>query len=104
MQKLSNAVIVALAAVAIPMPPAAAGQPEAGNALAQTWCRSCHVVDQRGGGTDTVPPFSVIASDPTLTADRLRAFLANPRHPMPNPQLANSEIEDLVAYIQSLKK
>ena len=98
-----NSLAVALVASAVPVM-AAAGDVDAGKALAQTWCKSCHVVDRTSGGTDVVPPFAAIASDRTLTPDRLRAFLANPRHPMPNPQLANTEIEDLVAYIQSLKR
>ena len=96
--------VLALVASAAPLTPAAAGDAQAGSALAQSWCKSCHVVGPRGSGTDAVPSFAAIASDPTLTPERLRAFLANPRHPMPNPQLAGTEIDDLVAYIQSLKQ
>jgi mono/diheme cytochrome c family protein len=100
----TKGIILALIVFAAPLPRAAAGDAQAGKALAQSWCKSCHVVGPRGSGTDAVPSFAAIASDPTLTAERLRTFLANPRHPMPNPQLANTEIEDLVAYIQSLKR
>ena len=97
-------VALALVVATASLTPAAAGDPHAGKALALTWCKSCHVVGPGGSGTDAVPSFPAIASDSTLTPDGLRAFLANPRHPMPNPQLANPEIEDLLAYIQSLKQ
>jgi mono/diheme cytochrome c family protein len=95
---------LALVVSATPLSPAAAGDAQAGKALAQSWCKSCHVVGPRDSGTDAVPSFAAIRSDPMLTPEHLRTFLANPRHPMPNPQLANTEIEDLVAYIQNLKQ
>ena len=104
MRAMTKRLAVVLVVSVAPMFPAEAGDAQAGKALAQTWCKSCHVVDRTSGGTDVVPPFAAMAADPTLTPDRLRTFLANPRHPMPNPQLANPEIEDLVAYIQSLKQ
>jgi mono/diheme cytochrome c family protein len=104
MRRTVQGVALVLAVAAASVTSAAAGDPQAGRALALTWCKNCHIVGPGGSGTDAVPSFPAIASDATLTPDRLRALLANPRHPMPNPQLANPEIEDLLAYIQSLKQ
>ena len=81
--------VLALVLSATPLTPAAAGDAQVGKALAQSWCKSCHVVGP-SGGTDTGPPFAA----PTLTPERLRTFLANRRHPMLNPQVADTEIED----------
>jgi cytochrome c len=79
----------------------AAGDVEVGRAIAQRWCASCHVVGSgTTGGSDVAPAFGTIAA--TRTPDQLRAFLANPHFPMPNPQLSRSEIEHVVAYIESL--
>jgi mono/diheme cytochrome c family protein len=80
----------------------AAGDPEVGRAIAQRWCSNCHVVDAEAGGSDAAPAFAAIAANPTRTGDHLRAFLANPQFPMPNPQLTRREIEHVVAYVASL--
>ncbi|HXV26058.1 MAG TPA: cytochrome c [Alphaproteobacteria bacterium] len=78
---------------------------EQGRDLARTWCSGCHLVEEEGGqsGSDAAPPFSVIAHDPSLTPDQLRSWLVDPHPPMPNLSLTRDEIEDLVAYIGSLR-
>jgi mono/diheme cytochrome c family protein len=81
----------------------AAGDSEMGNAIARRWCTSCHVVGPGAGGSDVAPAFAEIARDPTKTPDHLRTWLADPHFSMPNPQLTRSEIDDLVAYIESLR-
>ena len=84
--------------------PARAADSERGAALAGRWCASCHVPGTAGAaGTDAGPPFAQMAADPAYTDGRLRGFLANPHPPMPNLSLSRAEIEDLVAYIRSLK-
>ena len=67
------------------------------------WCANCHVVAAGGSGSDAVPSFLSIAADPKKTDEYLRGFLADPRHPMPNLQLSRQEIDNLVAYIASLR-
>jgi len=99
----AGAVLLIAAATGSGAPAHAAGNAAAGRDLARAWCASCHVVDKAGGGTDAVPGFQTIAADPGLTPDSLRTYLANPRHPMPNPQLSTAQIDDLVAYILDLK-
>lgn len=98
-----RALLLAAAASSVAMPGFAAGDVATGKLAARRWCASCHVVEPGGHGSDAVPDFPSIAADPKKTDDVLRTFLADPRHPMPNLQLSRREIEDLVAYIASLR-
>ena len=96
-----------LAALALLVPAAVAaqdtGDPAKGVMLARTWCAGCHVVEPGGRGTDTAPPFMTIANDPKRSPDALRAWLTRPHPPMPNMNLTRAEIDDVVAYLRSLK-
>ena len=92
-------------AVAISAAPAeAAGNPQAGHALAQVWCSSCHVVDESGQGRDTAPPFATIASRHQADHRWLRGWLIQPHPPMPNFNLSRQQIDDIVAYLDSLAR
>ena len=79
-------------------------QIEAGRALATKLCSSCHVVTggATGSGSDTAPPFAAVAA--RRSDAFLHAFLVKPHGKMPPVDLSNAEIDDLVAYIESLKK
>ena len=81
------------------------GDPRQGHALAQDWCSSCHVVSpqQRQAGNDAVPSFSSIAHMPSTTATSLKAFLETPHPPMPDLKLSQAQIDDIIAYILSLR-
>ncbi len=82
------------------------GDVAAGRHLADTWCSSCHVVDptlQRG--TDNgAPAFTAIAGVTSTTPLALRAFLQTPHAQMPDLHLSRDEIDDLTAYILSLRR
>ncbi len=84
--------------------PAAAVDIKAGRMLATTWCAQCHVVenDQYNASAD-VPSFEGIANRSDFDAEKIQAFLVDPHPVMPNMSLTRIEIEDLVAYIASLK-
>jgi len=97
-----SAILLSMAMAMAGEPAWSAGDAAAGKDLARRWCMSCHVVDKTGGGSDVVAGFATIAA--TRTPDYMRTFLANPKHPMPNPQLSTYEIDDIVAYIESLKQ
>ena len=84
-------------------PAQAQGDARNGRALARSWCTSCHLVEPSGLGSDTAPPFAIIANDAQRPATRLRRWLADPHPPMPNMRLSKKEIDDLVAYLESLK-
>jgi mono/diheme cytochrome c family protein len=72
-----------------------------GAQLARQWCANCHVVD--GSGAATVqqgpPSFRSIG----LTADQLRTFLTHPHGAMPEFAITRTEIDDVIAYIETLR-
>lgn len=79
----------------------AAGNAEAGWQLARQWCSGCHVVDSTGRGTDVAPPFGTIAQQ-RGNRQWVRAWLQSPHPAMPNLHLSRGEIDDIVAYLDSL--
>ncbi len=86
------------------MPAASAdGDAAAGKDLATQWCASCHLVGDSGTTSDGGRPFATLAKDPNATPDRLSAFLTEPHGGMRGLSLSRQEIDDLVAYIESLK-
>jgi mono/diheme cytochrome c family protein len=85
-----------------------------GDKLAQLVCSVCHVVARDDKHVPLLPEpgpsFVDVAARPATTEASLRAYLAT-RHPdmgpagqMPNPRLVDYEIDELVAYILSLRK
>ncbi len=94
------AAVVSLLTLAL-APARAAGDAQAGHQLAKQWCNTCHVIEPSGAGPDTAPPFPAIARG---RKDRswVRAWLAAPHPPMPNLSLTRQEIDDVVAYLDSL--
>jgi mono/diheme cytochrome c family protein len=85
-----------------------------GHQLATLICSACHVAapDQSFAPilVPPAPPFVSIAQRSDVTADFLRTFLAtthrdisNPKG-MPNPQLLDYQIEQISAYVLSLRK
>jgi mono/diheme cytochrome c family protein len=84
-------------------PAAAAGDAQAGHDLAQRWCTSCHIIDRSGHGPDTGPPFPTIVLKNKEDRSSVRAWLADPHPPMPNFNLSQPQIDDLAAYLDSLK-
>ena len=85
------------------LPAAARADAAAGERLAQRWCANCHVID--GGGAATVPqgPPSFRTVARRLNPGQLRAVLSHPHPPMPDLALTRAEINDLIAYLETLK-
>lgn len=86
------------------MPLTARADAAAGEQLAKRWCANCHVID--GGGSAATlpqgpPSFHTVAAH--LDPGQLRAFLSHPHAPMPDLALTRAEIDDLAAYIETLK-
>lgn len=78
----------------------------AGRDLALKWCAECHVVDksQEKAASDAVPSFYAVADHPSTTETGLKAFLMSPhKKQMPNIMLTREQIDDVVAYILSLR-
>lgn len=108
--KLRNIRIVggaAVAAAAVGLASqAVAANAAAGKALAQQWCAQCHVVGPNEAdyieGTPTGPDFMKMA---VQTAPKLKARLSSNHLTMPRfPDLNDQRIDDLVAYINSVRR
>ncbi len=82
---------------------APSGSPDAGKALAGRWCGACHLVQLRLTTIDP-PTFTAIANDPAKTPDYIRKFLVSPHKDMPPIQLSPSQVEDIVAYLGTLRR
>jgi mono/diheme cytochrome c family protein len=89
-----------------------ADQIAAGRNLAVRICGACHVVMQQRDELPVLAPpgpsFAVLAQRPLLTEAWLREFLGNhrgmgPHEAMPNPRLADYQIDEIVAFMMSLK-
>jgi len=82
----------------------AAGDAAAGQRLTQQWCSGCHIASRNGPGTDAAPPLADIAQHQGRSEAWLRGWLAAPHPPMPNLSLSRQEIDNIVAYLESLKQ
>jgi mono/diheme cytochrome c family protein len=90
-----------------------AGNAEAGRSFALLACTGCHIVaaDQPFkpiySGSPHPPDFNEIANRSDLTASWLRHHLetlpAVPKSGMPNLSLSSQQLEDIVAFIISLR-
>jgi len=94
-----------LAAATLTAAPALAQDVVAGKEVAQRWCANCHLVapGQASATSDSVPTFMAIAARPNVSMDGLRAFLADPHGRMPPLVLSRADIDNLSAYILSLR-
>lgn len=82
---------------------AAAADARKGGKLARQWCSNCHIIgDEQPAGGDAAPTFATIAETAAERNDDLKAWLADPHPPMPDLSLTTYEIDDLLAYIESL--
>ncbi len=82
----------------------ALGGAKEGRDLAQEWCQSCHVTTNESAGADVAPSWSSIANDPQKTDAYLRAWLSMPQGQMEHISLTRTQINDLIAYFDSLER
>jgi mono/diheme cytochrome c family protein len=99
--RLFHLPIVLIAALA-PLAAQAAGDAGRGRTVAETWCLPCHASGTRGPSSDVAASFGWLVENRTPTA--ITGFLANPHGQMPSIQLSRGQIDDIVAYIESLKR
>lgn len=78
---------------------------EKGQELAETFCSGCHItrVEQEGTAPVGPPTFSSIANKPGQTAEQIMGALVAPHPPMPDMHLTNSEMQDIIAYLETLR-
>ena len=76
-----------------------------GEELARSVCIDCHAIDRGSHGADITgaPAFQDVADMSSATALSLRVFLLSPHMTMPNFALNDQQIDDLIAYIHSLR-
>ena len=96
--------VVLTAAVPIASAQDVRGNIATGQHLAEHWCGNCH---QMTAGAPPARPgvatFAKVARLPSTTALALRVFLRTSHADMPNIQLTETDTDDLIAYILSLK-
>ncbi|MDK9695186.1 MAG: cytochrome c [Siculibacillus sp.] len=98
---------LALGGIAAAAPPVPADSAK-GRRLSERWCATCHLVtaEQKTASADA-PSFHALASAPGKTEDVIADFLTLPgttHSRMPDLALSRVEIDDIAAYIASLKK
>jgi mono/diheme cytochrome c family protein len=82
-------------------------KPSAGRQVAMEICSHCHrVADGQLAPLQNVPSFAEIANRSSTTASSLKVFLRSKhkRKRMPDFIMSNSDIEDVITYILSLKQ
>jgi mono/diheme cytochrome c family protein len=82
--------------------PLAAADVAKGTQLARQWCAHCHVVGAAPSPSTVQqgpPAFATIG----MTVEQMRAFLTRPHGAMPDLALTRSEIDDVIAYIETLR-
>jgi len=90
--------------MALPCQAQAPGQAQTGRALAESLCTACHRIGANDRDSTRRPPdFGAIAAMPSMTETSLRVFLRTPHGEMPRYQFSASEMDDLIAYLQSLR-
>lgn len=92
-------------AMLLPVSPASAANAEAGKRLTERWCVSCHSPSSRSRTSDVAAPsFNAVVNRRKRTESQLRAWLSDPHPPMPQLNLTRDEIDDIVAYLEELRK
>lgn len=77
-----------------------------GLAIAMKTCAGCHLIgDGRStAATAGIPSFRVIANRTGQSAERIMSALIAPHPPMPDTQLTQGEMKDIIAYLDTLRK
>jgi cytochrome c len=105
--KLATVTFIALTTVFVagPTPAQEMGDAKRGFAIAQMTCAQCHSIrkGELRSRNGQAPTFEGLANTPGMTPLALRVALRTPHREMPNLVLKNEEIDDIGAYIETLK-
>ena len=102
---LISAAMITFEAKMVLAGPTGVPDPASGQELATRLCSNCHLVS--AAQTDAVadvPTFMEIANAPNQTAAMIVGRIIIPKHPMPVIPMTRSELNDLAAYIMSLRE
>jgi len=102
MRLASLFITVALGVIAAPVLAAPAGNAEAGRDLVMRSCISCHAPDASKSASDGAPPLSFVARDNKTNPAWIRGWLMDPHPPMPGIMLSRKQIDDIIAYLNTL--
>ncbi len=75
-----------------------------GRLVVKQWCAACHTISGRETDPDRAPTFEQIANRPGRTRTYFRSFLDQDHFPMTTYRLFDTEKQDVVALLMSLKK
>jgi cytochrome c len=78
---------------------------EAGLAITQKLCSTCHMTPDAPARSVAagIPSLSTLANKPGQTPEAIALRLISPPHPMPDMQLTRDEIADVIAYLATLR-
>ncbi|GAN77233.1 c-type cytochrome [Acidisphaera rubrifaciens] len=81
------------------------GDAQAGHTLARAWCSHCHAVEPATPprSSDVAPGFAALARNPAITSRALHVLLGTSHGQMPDYRLTPRQIDDISAYVLSLK-
>jgi mono/diheme cytochrome c family protein len=81
------------------------GNVEAGRTYAQAHCASCHSIVPGGEASPlgAASPFQVIADTAGMNRTALFVFFRTPHPNMPNLVVDGDDLDDIIAYILSMK-
>jgi mono/diheme cytochrome c family protein len=81
------------------------GDPQAGHAYAKKVCAECHAVErgEKESPYLDLPSFQAVADQPGITERALAVWLTNPHPNMPDFILPQADMDNVIAYIMSLK-
>lgn len=106
---LSLITALAVAGCASPSPQTAhghgPGSAAAGFAFAEETCATCHAIgaDERDSPHMNAPSFEAIADTPGMTSIAFTAWMRSSHPTMPDLMLEQSQVDDIWAYIETLK-
>jgi|SRR6185437_13689138 len=100
--KLRKLVLASILASLVGPAIAATGDAEAGRALVLRSCTSCHATNSTSAATDGAPPLSFVARDNKQNPAWIRGWLMDPHPPMPGIMLSRKQIDDVIAYLNTL--
>ncbi len=101
----THSVLAACIAIGFSLPAAAAqlpGNADAGRTLVTQSCTSCHAPSETKTASDQAPPLSFLARDNKQNPAWVRGWLMNPHPPMPGIMLNRRQIDDIIAYLNTL--
>jgi mono/diheme cytochrome c family protein len=80
------------------------GDPGAGAAFAEEVCAKCHAIDLTGNSPEpTAPPFRDVANTPGISEMALTVWLTTSHPTMPNIVLEKQDLDNVIAFILTLK-